>query len=55
MATSAMNTEKSISAIDTKNWKTRIDATATDIEEVEVFINWRLSIYKENGWKGFDL
>jgi len=29
--------------------------TATDIKEVEVFVNWRLLIYKENGWKGFDL
>ena len=46
MATSAMNTEK---------WKTGIDATATDIKEVKAFVNWRLSIYKENGWKGFNL
>ena len=55
MATSAMNTEKSTSAIDTEKWKTGINATATDIKEVKVFVNWRLSIYKENGWKGFDL
>ena len=55
MATSAMNTEKSISVIDTKKWKTGIDATATDITEVKAFVDWRLSIYKENGWKGFDL
>ena len=43
------------SAIDTKKWKTGIDATATDIKEVEAFVDWRLSIYKENRWKGFDL
>src|ERR1700735_3839061 len=53
MATSA--TKKSTSAIDTKKWKTRINATATDIKEVKAFINWRLSIYKKKGWKGFDL
>ena len=46
MATSTMNTEK---------WENRIDATATDIKEVKAFVDWRLSIYKENGWKGFDL
>ena len=46
MATSAINTEK---------WETRINATTTDIKEVKVFINWRLSIYKENRWKGFNL
>ena len=46
MATSAMDTEK---------WETGIDATATDIKEVKAFVDWRLSIYKENGWKGFDL
>ena len=55
MATSAMNTEKSTSVIDTEKWKTGIDVTATDIKEVEAFVDWRLSIYKENGWKGFDL
>ena len=46
MATSAINTEK---------WKTGIDATITDIKEVEAFVDWRLSIYKENRWKGFNL
>src|SRR6266568_2026162 len=46
MATSAMDTEK---------WETGIDATATDIKEVKAFVDWRLLIYKENGWKGFDL
>ena len=46
MATSAMDTEK---------WETGIDATATDIKEVKAFVDWRLSIYEENGWKGFDL
>ena len=50
-----MNTEKSISAINTKKWKTGIDATATDIKEVKAFVDQRLSIYKENGWKGFNL
>ena len=55
MATSAINTKKSILTIDTKKWKTGIDATATDIKEVKAFVDWRLSIYKENGWKGFDL
>ena len=55
MATSVMNTEKSTSVIDTKKQKTRIDATATDIKEVEAFINWRLLIYKKKGWKGFNL
>ena len=44
-----------ISAIDTKKQETRIDATVTNIKEVKAFINWRLSIYKENGWKGFNL
>ena len=43
------------SAIDTEKWKTGIDATATDIKEVEAFIDWRLSIYKKKGWKRFDL
>ena len=46
MATSAMDTEKQ---------KTGINMTATNIKEVEAFINWRLSIYKENRQKGFDL
>ena len=55
MATSAMNTEKSTSVIDIEKWKTGIDVTATDIKEVEAFINWRLSTYKKKGWKGFDL
>ena len=53
MATSA--TEKSTSAIDTEKQETGIDATATDIKEVKAFVDWRLSIYKEKGWKGFDL
>src|ERR1700722_4148161 len=43
------------SAIDTEKWKTGINATATNIKEVEAFINWHLSTYKENGWKGFNL
>ena len=46
MATSAMDTEK---------WETGIDATVTGIKEVKAFVDWRLSIYKENGWKGFNL
>ena len=41
--------------INTKKWETRIDATVTNIKEVKAFVNWRLSIYKENGWKGFKL
>ena len=43
------------SAIDTEKWETGINATATDIKEVKAFVNWRLSIYKKKGWKGFDL
>ena len=43
------------SAIDTEKWKTGIDATVTDIKEVKAFVDWHLLIYKENGWKGFDL
>ena len=46
MATSAINTEK---------WETGIDATVTNAKEVKAFVNWCLSIYKENGWKGFNL
>ena len=46
MATSAINTEK---------WETKINATATDIKKVKVFVDWRLLIYKENKWKGFNL
>ena len=53
MATSA--TKKSASTIDTEKWETGINATVTDIKEVKAFINWRLSIYKKKGWKGFDL
>ena len=53
MATSA--TKKSTSVIDTEKQETGINATVTDIKEVKAFVNWRLSIYKENGWKGFDL
>ena len=41
--------------IDTEKWETGIDATATDIKEVKAFADWRLSIYKENKQKGFDL
>ena len=51
MATSAINTKKQ----DTEKWETGIDATITDIKEVKAFIDWRLLIYKENRWKGFDL
>src|SRR6516162_6169280 len=43
------------STIDTEKWETGINATTTDIKEVKAFVDWRLSIYKENGWKGFDL
>ena len=50
-----MNTEKSTSVIDTEKWKTGINATATDIKEVKIFINWRLLIYKKKEWKGFNL
>jgi hypothetical protein len=35
------------SAIDTEKWETGIDATDTDIKEVKAFVDWRLSIYKE--------
>ena len=55
MITSAINTKKPISAIDTKKQKTRINATVTNIKEVKVFVNWRLLIYKEKGQKGFNL
>ena len=55
MATSVINIEKSTSAIDTEKWETGIDATVTNIKEVKAFVDWRLSIYKENGWKGFNL
>ena len=43
------------SAIDTIKWKTGINVTVTNIKEVKAFVNQRLSIYKENGQKGFDL
>ena len=43
------------SAINTKKWETGIDATAINTKEVKAFVNWRLSTYKENRWKGFDL
>ena len=49
MATFVINTEKFTSVIDTEKWKTGINATVTDIKEVEAFINWRLSIYKKKG------
>ena len=41
--------------MDTKKQETGINATVTDIKEVKAFVNWRLLIYKENRWKGFDL
>jgi len=43
------------STIDTEKWETGIDATVTDIKEVKAFVDWRLLIYNENRWKGFDL
>jgi len=49
------NQKMATSAIDTEKWETGINATATDIKEVKAFVNWRLSIYKKKGWKGFDL
>ena len=49
------NQKMATSAMDTEKWKTGIDATATDIKEVEAFINWRLLIYKKKGQKGFNL
>ena len=55
MATSVINTEKSTSAIDTEKWETGINTTVTDIKKVKAFVDWRLLIYKENGWKGFNL
>ena len=55
MAISVINTEKFTFVIDTEKWKTKINATATNIKEVKAFINWRLLIYKKKGWKGFDL
>ena len=50
-----MNTKKSTSVIDTEKQETGIDVTVTDIKEIKVFINWRLSIYKKKGQKGFNL
>ena len=44
-----------ISAINTEKWETGINATVTDIMEVKAFVDWRLSIYKKKGWKGFNL
>ena len=61
MATSATNTAAittsaiATSAIDTEKWETGIDATITNIKEVKAFVNQRLLIYKEKGWKGFNL
>jgi hypothetical protein len=56
MATSAINTAAmATSAINTEKWETGINATVTDIKEIKAFVDWRLSIYKEKGWKGFDL
>ena len=46
MATFIINTEK---------WETGINATVANIKEIKAFINQRLLIYKENGWKGFNL
>ena len=43
------------SAINTKKWETKIDIITTNIKKVKAFINWRLSIYKKKGWKGFNL
>ena len=43
------------STINTKKWETEINATVTNIKEVRAFIDWHLSIYKENRWKGFNL
>ena len=43
------------SAINTKKQETGIDATVTDIKKIKAFVNQRLSIYKENKWKGFNL
>ena len=43
------------SAIDTEKWETGIDATTTNVKEVKAFVDQRLSIYKENRQKGFDL
>jgi len=61
MATSATNTAAmatsaiATSATNTEKWETGINATVTNIKEVKAFIDWRLSIYKKKGWKGFDL
>ena len=41
--------------MDTEKWETGIDATVINIKKVKVFINQHLSIYKEKGWKGFNL
>ena len=43
------------STINTKKWETGIDMTITNIKEIKAFVNWRLLIYKENRWKGFNL
>ena len=40
---------------DTEKWETGINATTIDIKKIKIFVDWRLSIYKENRWKGFDL
>ena len=40
---------------DTEKWETGINITTTDIKEIKAFIDQRLSIYKENRWKEFDL
>ena len=43
------------SVINTKKQDTEINVTVTNIKEVKAFVNWRLSIYKKNRWKGFNL
>ena len=51
MAIFTINTKKQ----ETKKWETEINVTTTNIKKVKVFVNWRLSIYKKNGQKGFNL
>ena len=51
MATSAINSKK----WETEKWEIRINITITNIKKVKAFVNWRLLIYKENKWKGFNL
>ena len=49
MATFIINTKKSTSVIDTEKWKIGINATVTNIKEIEAFINWHLLTYKKKG------